>query len=218
MNQEKAVIIQLTRQKDDIFTGTFSVFWSQHPCHSCRTQLGSVVGQPAKSEGTRRHRSAVPCTCTSAASVLFVGCRQRTLQRHWARLHKEPAGLLQLLVVWAANFHPQQTPAHPESCYSGCDLDSEVRHNHACALGAALFTGVPCSPSSSNCSCSPTRPCTGSPPMYLFELAVRYRPGRTLRSADNPTRLAEPRTRGKYAGVEVSPSPVPPCGIICLAT
>ena len=34
--------------------------------------------------------------------------------------------------------------------------------------------------------------------MYLCELAVRYRPGHALRSADDPTRLAEPRTRGKY--------------------
>ena len=35
-------------------------------------------------------------------------------------------------------------------------------------------------------------------PVYLCELAVRYRPGRALLSADDPTRLAEPRTRGKY--------------------
>ena len=38
----------------------------------------------------------------------------------------------------------------------------------------------------------------GQAPMYLCELAVRYRPGRALRAADDPTRLAEPRTRGKY--------------------
>ena len=35
-------------------------------------------------------------------------------------------------------------------------------------------------------------------PVYMCELAVRYGPGRALCSADNLTRLAEPRTRGKY--------------------
>ena len=34
--------------------------------------------------------------------------------------------------------------------------------------------------------------------VYLCKLAVCYRPERALRSADDPTRLAEPRTRGKY--------------------
>ena len=38
----------------------------------------------------------------------------------------------------------------------------------------------------------------GQAPVYLCELAVRYRPGSALRSADDPTLLAEPRTRGKY--------------------
>ena len=38
----------------------------------------------------------------------------------------------------------------------------------------------------------------GQAPVYLCELAVHYRPGCTLRSADDPTPLAEPRTRSKY--------------------
>ena len=38
----------------------------------------------------------------------------------------------------------------------------------------------------------------GQAPVYLCELAVRYRPGCALRTADDPTRLAEPQTRGKY--------------------
>ena len=38
----------------------------------------------------------------------------------------------------------------------------------------------------------------GQAAVSLCELAVRYRPGRALRSAHDPTHLAEPQTRGKY--------------------
>ena len=44
--------------------------------------------------------------------------RKEQLLRSISHLHKQSLGLLQLLIVWAANFHPQQTPAHPESCCS----------------------------------------------------------------------------------------------------
>ena len=56
----------------------------------------------------------------------------------------------------------------------------------------------------------------GQAPVYLCELAVRYRPGRTLRSADDPTRLLNHELAAS-TGIAVLPLPVPPCGMICLA-
>ena len=45
----------------------------------------------------------------------------------------------------------------------------------------------------------------GQARLYLCELAVRYGPGRALRSADDLTRLAEPRTRGKFGNRRFRP-------------
>ena len=133
MNQEKTIIIQLTRQNNNSFTGTFSILWSQHPCHSCRTQFKSAVEQQAEYEATRQ--PDLPCLvhthqqhrCNSQDADQE-GCRDTG-----ARLRNQPVGLLQLVVVWAASFHSQQTSANPESCCSVCDWGPEVWPNHTCA-------------------------------------------------------------------------------------
>ena len=47
MNQEKIIIIQLTRQ-NDVFTGTFSISGAYIPVTPVTRNLRSAVGQPAE--------------------------------------------------------------------------------------------------------------------------------------------------------------------------
>ena len=59
MNQEKTIIMQLTHQNEDIFTGIFSISGANILSLQLRTQLGSAVGQPAEYDGT--HQPDLPC-------------------------------------------------------------------------------------------------------------------------------------------------------------
>ena len=124
----------------------------------------------------------------------FAGCWPRRPQRHW--WHAFVSSRLDLL----------QT-----RCCMGCQLPLSTKlqliQNHAARvvdwgpenmteshLCSVSCIGLPMSPAHhfSNCSRSPTRPCTGRPPVYLCELAVRlYTWDAHSALQTTPTRLAE---------------------------
>ena len=196
MNQEKTIIIQLTRQNDDIFTGTFSISGANIPVTPVARNLGVLwdsrlsmkahVNQICLASYIHiSNISAIRRMLTKeAAETLvhaFVSSRLDYCNSLLYRLPASTLNKLQLIqnhaarVVTGARKYDRITPV--------------LRKLHWLPMSQRIIFKL---------LTLTYQAVHGQAPVYLCELAVRYRPGRTLRSADDPTRLAEPPTRSKY--------------------
>ena len=195
MNQEKTIIIQLNRQ-NDIFTGTFSISEANIPVTPVAHNLGVLwdsrlsmkahVNQICRASYIHiSNISAIHRMVTNeAAETLVHAFVSSWLDYCNSLLYGLPASTLNNL---------QLIQNHAAQVVTGAQKYDQIT-SVLCKLHWLPM---------SQCIIFKLLTLTyqavhGQASVYLCELAVRYRPGCTLRSADDPTRLAEPRTHSKY--------------------
>ena len=111
MNQEKTIIMQLISQ-NNIFTGAFSISGANIPVSPVARNLGVLRDSWLSMKARVNQICHTPHNAHQQRQCNLQDADQGGCRDTGACLHKWPAGLLQLLVVWAASFHPQQTPPH----------------------------------------------------------------------------------------------------------
>ena len=218
MNQEKTIIIQLTRQNDDIFTETFSISGANIPVTPVAPNLGVLW------DSRLSVKAHVNQTCrTSYMHISNISAFRRMLTKDAAET------LVHAFVSSRLDYCNSLLYGLPASTLKKLQLIQ----NHA----ARVVTGawkydritpvlrklhwlpmsyVPAHHFQIARSRSPTRPCTGRPLCTCVSLLSAI--GLDALSALQTTLLAWLRHRlAASTGIAVLPSPVPPCGMIYFA-
>ena len=214
---KKPCIIQLTCQNDDIFTGTFSISGANIPVIPVARNLGVLwdsrpsmkahVNQICRASYMYAHQQH-QCNLQDADQV-----GRRDIG---ARLRKQPVGLLQLVVVYGLLVSTlnklQLTQNHAARVVTGARKYDRITH----VLRELYWLPVSQHIISKQLTLT-YHAVHGQATVYLCELAVRYRPGHALRSADDPMHSPGWATNSRQVwGSQFPPSPVPPGGMICL--
>ena len=173
----------------------FQHFWSQHPCHSCRAQLGSAVDSWISMKAHVNqichasyvyisNISAIHRMLTKEATEALVHVFKSSQLDYCNFLYGLPASTLNKLqliqnhatrVVTGTCKYDRITPVLRELYWllvSQCIIFKLLTLTYQAVHGQA--------------------------PVCLCELAVCYRPGHALHSADDSICLAEPGTHSKY--------------------
>lgn len=196
LNQDKTIIFQLTRRNEDIFVGTFSFSGADVPvtpiARNLRVLYDSQLNMKAHISQICR-ASYLHISNISAIRKMLTREAAETLVHAFITSRLDYCNSLLYGLPDTTLRKLQLIQNHVARVVTGTrkyDRITPVLHQlHWLPMSQRIIYKL---------LKLTYQAVHGMGPVYLCELAVPYRPGRALRSADDPTRLAVPRTRGKY--------------------